>query len=90
MNNQRKSRTNFDLLLALIEMSGGPQMVEAFKRNVLPHLSLSPEAHREISEAEYQFGLSKIREELPYLIAYLLTNQFPPPPTAWLTGEKQF
>jgi len=89
MNTQGKSRTNLDLLFAMVEMSGGPQMVEAFKLQALPYLSLSPEVHREISEAEYQFGLSKIRQELPYFVAYLLTNQFPPPPTAGLTDEEQ-
>jgi hypothetical protein len=75
MNNQPKSRTNLDLQFAILEMAGGPQMVEAFKRQVLPHLSLSPMARQEISEEEYQFGLSKIREELPYFLAYLRDKQ---------------
>jgi len=76
MDNQRKRRTNLDLLFAMVEMAGESQMVEAFKRQALPHLSLSPKARQEISEAEYQLGLSKIREELPHFLSYL-RDQFP-------------
>lgn len=71
MNNHPKKRTGLDLEFAAMEMIGGPQMVEAYRRELLPHLSPNPKLFEEISESEYQFWLSKIREELPYYLAYL-------------------
>jgi hypothetical protein len=70
-----------------VETIGGPPLLEKFKRNVLPNLTPNPEWNRELSEAEYQFGLAKMREELPYYLRYLLDYNGPPPPASWLRED---
>jgi hypothetical protein len=81
VNTRPKKHTKLDLMLALVEMTCGSQGLEAFKREALPRLAIRPTATQEISEAEFQFGLAKMREELPAFVAFLRNHQFGPAQT---------
>jgi hypothetical protein len=74
-----KKRTELDVMFRMIEEVGGPLMVEAFKRDVLPHLTPNPIWYKEVSDAEFAFAVQKIKEETPEFIRFLTQNNWPLP-----------
>jgi hypothetical protein len=70
-------RRNVDFLHALIaEMHPGPNNVwrELFMKEIMPRFTLSPWAYQEITEAEYEYGLQRIKIEAPHFARWLLNN----------------
>jgi hypothetical protein len=68
-------RTQLDILLYALAASCGPGAVEAFKRDMLPHLRLSEKARQEVSEAEFQLVIQNVRRELPKFLQWLRNAQ---------------
>jgi hypothetical protein len=66
-----QKRTQLDILLYALEASCGPGAVEAFKRDMLPHLRLSEKARQEITEAEFQSAIQNVGKELPNFLKWL-------------------
>jgi hypothetical protein len=74
----RRSERKRDVMVAVGEMLGqdqgaGPQ-IKAFVDHLLSQFRLNG---GEISEAEYQDSVAKMRAELPQIKAYLLNFRFP-------------
>ena len=65
------------------EMLGGPLMRQEWVRLFEP-LANPTFADKELTEAEYQFGLQKMREELPAFKRYLLSLPDIAPDPSWL------
>ena len=61
-------RTTFTLLVELVKELGGEPMKQRFLREIGPYLKPK---ERPMTEEEYQFGLEKMREELPVFKQYL-------------------
>jgi hypothetical protein len=83
MQNTNQKRTNRMLLHAFNEMLGGPHMRDEFAR-LFDHLANPVFADKELTEAEYQFALQKMREELPAFKRFLLSFPAIPPDPSWL------
>jgi hypothetical protein len=72
MKNQPK-RTTFTLLIEFVNELGGEPMKQTFLRDLGAYLK---QKERPMTEEEYQFGLEKIREELPAFKRYLLQTRY--------------
>jgi len=69
-----KKKTDLDVLEAIIgTMMGdlGPLAVQELRQMVLPKLKMSWRPQKEFSDAEFDATVAKLREELPYFLAWL-------------------
>lgn len=82
MNDTNQKRTHRMLMREFQEMLGGPQMRDEYMRQVEP-LADSTILDKEMTEAEYQFALGKMREELPAFKRYLLSLPHTRPGLSW-------
>ena len=72
MENENQKRTMRMVMLYLMEQLGGPRL-KANDILFFDQLADPALADKELTEAEYQFWLQKVREELPAFKRYLLT-----------------
>ena len=72
----KQKRIALDILFFALDESCGPGTSDAFMRDMMPKLKFSQEAFRELTEAEYQFTIQQVREELPYFMRWVLDREF--------------
>jgi hypothetical protein len=88
-----KKKTDLDLLEAIISMmtgDPGPLAVQEFRQMVLPNLKMSWRPQTELSEAEFDTAVAKIKEELPFFLAWLTRpdRNLPDIPPDWFLAER--
>jgi hypothetical protein len=89
-----KKKTDVDVFEAIISMMMGylgPLAVQEFRQIVLPNLKMSwRPPQKELSDAEFDAAVAKIKEELPYFIAWLMhpDRNLPDLPPEWFSASR--
>lgn len=72
----QKPRSTQDVFDYICNAIGGQRASERFMREVLSMLPLDATVIHDITEEEYQWMIHQARTELPYLLYYVLEQDF--------------
>jgi hypothetical protein len=75
MKRTERKRKKHEFYYEALKALGGSPMLERFKTEVLPNITVLPGWGEEMSEEEYQKGLAIMRLELPYYARFVLDCQ---------------